>query len=66
MSKKRKERLLARHREVRAEFIKMRDAKKLRYNAILEALSRKYHYSEKRVEEIIAKSDNDPLYGNPN
>jgi len=63
---KRKERLLARHREVRRECEKLRAAKKLRYNAILETLSRKYHYSERRIEDIIAKDDNDPLYGDAN
>lgn len=62
----RKERLLARHKEVRKEFMKLRDAKELRHNAILDKLSRKYHYSIRRIEDIIAKDDNDPLYGPAN
>ena len=63
---KRKERLLARHREVRQEFTKLRDSRKYKYAHILTKLSEKYHYSERRVEEIIAIDDTHPLYGNVN
>lgn len=66
MSSKRKERLLARHKEVRDDFTRLRDSKKFKHTYILEMLAKKHHYSERSIELIIAKDDTDPIYANTN
>ena len=54
--------LLARHQAVRAEFNRLRDSKKYRYEYMLELVAKKCFYSIHRVEKIIALTDDDALY----
>ena len=61
-----KEKLLSRHRKVRKEFNKMRDAKIYKYAHILSVLAEKFDYSEYTIERIISLSDTDPRYADKN
>ncbi len=62
----RKELLLARHKAVREKAAKLEKLNKYKYEYRMQMLCDEFHYSLKRVQEILAMDDTNKIYRDPN